>query len=182
MAGRTTPRASSPRLSARALNRALLARQLLLRRHDQVAGAGQREPTSQDRAGPAPAATRRAGERQSRSHSETNRVGAPNDANRVGAPSDANRVVAAVELLVGLQAQAPRTPYLGLWSRLDRFDPAELSTLLPERRVVRIALMRSTIHLVSADDCLALRPLVAPALERSLRSNHLRYLSGVDLG
>jgi hypothetical protein len=28
-----------------------------------------------------------------------------------------------VEHLVGLQAQAPIPPYLGLWSRLNDFDP-----------------------------------------------------------
>jgi len=37
--------------------------------------------------------------------------------------------------------------------------------------VVRVALMRSTIHLVSARDCLNLRPLTQPVLERQLFSN-----------
>lgn len=34
---------------------------------------------------------------------------------------------AALEQLVGLQAQAPGDPYVGLWTRLDRFRPEELS-------------------------------------------------------
>jgi len=38
-------------------------------------------------------------------------------------------------------------------------------------QVVRVALMRSTIHLVSARDCLNLRPLIQPVLERQLFSN-----------
>ena len=74
----------------------------------------------------------------------------------------------AVEHLVGLQAQLPQNPYLGLWSRLDRFQPAELSGLLLERMVVRIVVMRATLHLVTADDCLVLRPLMQPVLDREL--------------
>jgi hypothetical protein len=74
----------------------------------------------------------------------------------------------AVEHLVGLQAQVPLNPYTGLWSRLDRFRPEKLVQLFLERRVVRTALMRSTIHLVSADDCLLLRPLVQPVLDGEL--------------
>ena len=47
--------------------------------------------------------------------------------------------LAAVDHLVGLQAQVPLDPYLALWSRLAGFDPADLARLLLERRVVRIA-------------------------------------------
>ena len=121
-------------LTARALNRALLDRQLLLRRE------------------PLPGAT---GPR-------------------------ADRVIETVEHLVGLQAQAPFPPYYGLWSRLDGFLPGDLSSLILERRVVRIGLMRGTIHLVSADDCLRLRPVLQPVLERGLRANFGRQLTGVD--
>ena len=74
----------------------------------------------------------------------------------------------AIEHLVGLQAQAPNAPYYGLWSRLARFATDDLAELLLSRRVVRTVLMRSTVHLVTARDCLALRPLVAPMLERQL--------------
>jgi hypothetical protein len=74
-----------------------------------------------------------------------------------------------VERLVGLQAQIPENPYVGLWSRLDGFAPAELSALVAERRAVRAPLMRSTIHLVSARDCLAVHPLTLPVLARTFR-------------
>jgi hypothetical protein len=77
-------------------------------------------------------------------------------------------VLDAVEHLVGLQAQVPLDPYTALWSRLRGFDPAALSRLLLERRVVRTTVMRATIHLVSADDCLTLRPLVQPVLDAEL--------------
>jgi hypothetical protein len=126
--------APSDTLTARALNRALLDRQLLLRRE------------------PLPGAT---GPR-------------------------ADRVIETVEHLVGLQAQAPFPPYYGLWSRLDGFGPGDLAELLLTRKVVRIGLMRGTIHLVSADDCLRLRPVLQPVLERGLRANFGRQLTGVD--
>ncbi|WP_164821776.1 DNA glycosylase AlkZ-like family protein, partial [Paenibacillus koleovorans] len=88
--------------------------------------------------------------------------------------------LAAVERLAGLQAQAPLPPYYALWTRLAGFQPDALAQLLLDRRVVRIALMRSTIHLVSARDCLALRPLIQPVLDRGLRGAHHRDLAGLD--
>lgn len=92
----------------------------------------------------------------------------------------AGRVVEAVEHLLGLQAQAPFPPYYGLWSRLEGFRPDELARLITGRQVVRIALMRGTIHLVSARDCLTLRPLIQPVLDRALAGTYGRQLAGVD--
>jgi hypothetical protein len=89
----------------------------------------------------------------------------------------------AVGHLVGLQAQVPRDPYVALWSRLDRFRPASLSELLLDRTVVRTTVMRATIHLVAADDCLGLRPLMQPVLDAEL-ARHPDFaprLEGVDL-
>ena len=74
----------------------------------------------------------------------------------------------AIEHLVGLQAQAPDPPYVGLWTRLAGFRPGELSRMILDRRAVRIALMRNTVHLVTAEDCLKLRPLVQPTIGRNL--------------
>ncbi|MDO0937656.1 winged helix DNA-binding domain-containing protein [Streptomyces sp. DG2A-72] len=89
-------------------------------------------------------------------------------------------VRAAVEHLVGLQAQEVKPPYYALAARLDGFTPEELSRLLERREVVRIVTMRSTIHLHTADDSLALRPLVQPARDREI--NYFRKgLVGVDL-
>jgi Winged helix DNA-binding domain len=121
-------------LSQRALNRALLSRQLLLDRVDLPDEAGRRRAM----------------------------------------------VIEAVEHLVGLQAQAPFPPYYGLWSRLGGFRPEDLAALLTGRSVVRIALMRGTIHLVSARDCLPLRRLVQPVLDRGLRGSFGKQLAGVD--
>ncbi|GAA3122281.1 winged helix DNA-binding domain-containing protein [Planomonospora alba] len=73
--------------------------------------------------------------------------------------------------LVGLQAQQPAPPYFGLWSRVKGFEPDDLARLVLDRRVVRANLMRCTVHLVTADDCLALRRVTAPVIERGLRAN-----------
>lgn len=92
-------------------------------------------------------------------------------------------VMKAVEHLVGLQAQAPNPPYYALWSRLVDFVPDDLGAPLTNRKVVRIALMRSTIHLVTGGDCLVLRPLLQPVQERNLNSGVARrgHLAGVEM-
>jgi hypothetical protein len=88
--------------------------------------------------------------------------------------------MAAVEHLVGLQAQEVKPPYYALAARLDGFAPEELSKELADRAAVRIVTMRSTIHLHSADDSLTLRPLVQAARDREV--NLFRQgLVGVDL-
>src|SRR5690349_20752366 len=73
---------------------------------------------------------------------------------------------AALERLVGMQAQAPNLPYVGLWSRIAGFDTAELSRLVESRQAVRISQHRNTIHLVTARDAFALKPLFMRLGER----------------
>jgi hypothetical protein len=92
-------------------------------------------------------------------------------------------VEAAIEHLIGMQAQAPNPPYVGLWTRLEDFHPDKLTRLILDRRAVRIALMRNTVHLVSAHDCLKLRPLVQPVIDRGLNANraHRAGVEGVDI-
>ena len=88
----------------------------------------------------------------------------------------------ALEHLVGLQAQAPDAPYVGLWSRLDDFRTGQLARAIAARDVVRVPLMRATVHLVTAGDCAMLRPLVQPVLERAFAGqNFARQLAGADI-
>ncbi|MBJ6761079.1 AlkZ family DNA glycosylase [Myxococcaceae bacterium JPH2] len=87
----------------------------------------------------------------------------------------------AIEHLVGMQAQAPNPPYVGLWTRLEGFAHDELSQLVLARQVVRTVMMRSTIHLVSSRDCLTLRPVLQGFLERAmLASRHGKGIAGID--
>jgi hypothetical protein len=82
-----------------------------------------------------------------------------------------------------MQAQVPLDPYVGLWSRLRAFDPVALGGLMLERRLVRMTLMRTTLHLVSARDALAVRPAVQGAIERAFASSPFaRALAGLALG
>ena len=88
-----------------------------------------------------------------------------------------------VRQLVGLQAQNPRDPYVALWSRLVDFDPTELEELLLDRQVVRLVVQRGTVHVVTADDCLVLRPLAQPILVQQLHAHqdYKHSFEGVDL-
>ena len=123
----TTARRSETVLSQRALNRALLARQHLLRR-------------------------------------------------RKASASD------EIEHLVAMQAQVPNAPYVGLWTRLEGFQPTDLADLINKHRAVRLGLLRNTIHLVTARDCLEQRPLFQPLFERLLKTTHFgRNLVGMDM-
>ncbi len=89
----------------------------------------------------------------------------------------------AVERLVAMQAQEPPAPFYGLWSRVEGFEAAELVRLLEEREVVRLSLIRSTVHMVTARDCLYVRALAQDVLERTFRSSQFRRdIDGVDVG
>ena len=86
----------------------------------------------------------------------------------------------AVERLAGLQAQEPKPPFLGLWTRVAGFDGAALRHALLEREVVRATLMRSTLHLMSAADYVALRMAMQPPTSVALRVLGARS-EGLDL-
>ncbi|WP_326834681.1 winged helix DNA-binding domain-containing protein [Amycolatopsis rhabdoformis] len=87
----------------------------------------------------------------------------------------------AVAQLCGLQAQEPQEPFLGLWSRVRAFDPAELSKLLVDRQVVRTHLMRRTVHLVTAEDALAWRTRHETMLRGRVLGVYRSELADVDL-
>jgi hypothetical protein len=68
-----------------------------------------------------------------------------------------------------------------LWTRLVDFRGEQLADLLVDRSVVRVALMRGTIHLVTARDAWGLRPLVQPVMDRVQKGQFGKRLAGVDL-
>ena len=78
---------------------------------------------------------------------------------------------AMVEHLVGLQAQENLPPYLSLAARLDSFDPHEVSRGLEDRSLVRLVVMRGTIHLLIADDALTLRQWTQPVSDRERKAS-----------
>jgi hypothetical protein len=88
-----------------------------------------------------------------------------------------------VEHLVAMQAQNPRDPYVALWTRLQDFDPHELGRMVAERDAVRVPLLRTTLHLVTARDCLGLAPLLRPVLERGFWTGTPfgRKVKGIDI-
>jgi hypothetical protein len=87
-----------------------------------------------------------------------------------------------LEHLVGLQAQEPPDPYVALWSRIEGFRPDQLAGLIEGRRAVRMTLMRGTIHLVTARDCLRMWPEMRPFLLRTFQGHPWgRNLAGLDL-
>jgi hypothetical protein len=81
-------------------------------------------------------------------------------------------VVRALERVAGLQAQwAPSLP-IGLWTRLEGFQKADLERAFTRKAVVRATLMRATIHLVSTRDYLHFHPALADAIRRKYRRPH----------
>jgi hypothetical protein len=76
----------------------------------------------------------------------------------------------AIERLVGMQAQFPRPPYLGLWARLANFQRDDLTKLVEQRKVVRATFLRGTLHLATAKDFVAFRPTMQPVLDAGMHA------------
>ncbi len=75
-----------------------------------------------------------------------------------------------VERLVGMQAQEARPPFIGMWTRLERFAAADLIKLFHSRKVVRATSLRGTLHLMTVKDYIALRGAIQPALSAGMKS------------
>ena len=89
--------------------------------------------------------------------------------------------LAAIERLVGMQAQWPKPPFIGLWSRLEGFERDAARGAFTVAHVVRATFMRATIHVVTAKDFLALRPAIQPVLEAAMQAILKERLDGIDL-
>jgi hypothetical protein len=89
--------------------------------------------------------------------------------------------VDAIERLAGLQAQEPRPPFVGLWSRVEEFARRDLIGALGDGSVVRGMLMRATLHAVSAADFRAFRAAVQPVLSGAFAGVNKRITGGVDI-
>jgi hypothetical protein len=74
----------------------------------------------------------------------------------------------AIAQLIGMQAQEPKPPFTGLWTRLASFRRDDLHRALHAREEVRGTLMRGTLHLMTAADYAAFRLTLQPMLTRSL--------------
>lgn len=64
---------------------------------------------------------------------------------------------AVIERLVGMQAQWPSAPYVGIWSRTTSFRRETLERELAKSAVVKATVMRQTLHLVTPRDYALIR-------------------------
>ena len=64
---------------------------------------------------------------------------------------------AVIERLVGVQAQLPQSPYIGIWTRTTSFRRGTLERELRTGAIVKATVMRQTLHLVTRRDYALLR-------------------------
>jgi hypothetical protein len=64
---------------------------------------------------------------------------------------------AVIERLVGLQAQWPSAPYVGIWTRTTSFRREALERELRRAAIVKATVMRQTLHLVTRSDYALIR-------------------------
>ncbi|HEV2892808.1 MAG TPA: crosslink repair DNA glycosylase YcaQ family protein, partial [Actinomycetota bacterium] len=90
-------------------------------------------------------------------------------------------VAEAVRRVVALQAQEAASPYVGLWNRLDGFDPADLDAAFAGYTVVRATLVRLTLHAVHAEDYPAFHNAMLPSLRASRLHDRRFKTSGLTI-
>jgi hypothetical protein len=64
---------------------------------------------------------------------------------------------AVIERLVGMQAQWPPAPYVGIWTRTTSFRRSALERELAKGTVIKATAMRQTLHLVTPRDYALIR-------------------------
>jgi hypothetical protein len=90
------------------------------------------------------------------------------------------KVVDAIASIAGMQAQVPKPPFLGLWSRLENFKRDELRKAIEKKQVVRATMMRGTLHLLTTADFLAWRNPIQAVLDEG-RHSIIKDQVSVDL-
>ncbi|HWK27749.1 MAG TPA: crosslink repair DNA glycosylase YcaQ family protein [Solirubrobacter sp.] len=78
----------------------------------------------------------------------------------------------AIRRLTPLQAQHPTAPHIALAARLHDFAPTHLDAAIDDRAVVKCTLLRTTLHLTTADDFPAYTQVARQARLRTLRAAH----------
>ena len=74
-----------------------------------------------------------------------------------------NQLARVVDDVCGLHAQAPATPYLSLWSRVENFENTQLDkALYNDKTLVKTWCMRGTLHVIPSEDL----PIYNKALRR----------------
>ncbi|MGW6932178.1 winged helix DNA-binding domain-containing protein [Lentzea sp. NPDC054927] len=83
-------------------------------------------------------------------------------------------LLTAVDKVVAIQAQEPASPYIALWNRMWRFDPADLDEAFRSGVIRKATLMRITLHAVTVADHEVFHHAMLPAL-RASRLNDKRF-------
>ena len=73
---------------------------------------------------------------------------------------------AVIERLVGMQAQWPSAPYVGIWTRTTSFRREALERELARGAVLKATMMRQTLHLVTRRDYGLLRAAMSEMISR----------------
>ena len=73
---------------------------------------------------------------------------------------------AVIERLVGMQAQWPQAPYIGIWTRTTSFRHEALERELARGTVLKATMMRQTLHLVTRRDYGLLRAAMSEMISR----------------
>jgi len=87
---------------------------------------------------------------------------------------------AVVERLAGMQAQVPKPPFIGLWTRIENLKRDDVKRAIEKRELVRGTMMRATLHLMSRRDYIAFRAPLQPMLTKGM-SAVLRNRADFDL-
>jgi len=88
-----------------------------------------------------------------------------------------NKIVQVAGDVCGLHAQAPQTPYLSLWKRVEDFKNESLNrALYRDKTLVKVWCMRGTLHVIPSEDL----PIYNQALRRMWFEHHGRFMHAPD--